>query len=158
MEENNIIQLKKDNIFRVDIVDSQGNKTGEQLQFDLEDIELPLRLAECEKRHEKNMRDLKAKILIIDKKQDTKGKILSKNEEQKIIAFNECYKKEEEALDLFLGQGGTRKLLNGRKPYLTMYNDIGEILEPIMPKLKLTTEDITRKIKEKYSKKEEDTI
>lgn len=158
MEENNIIQLKKDNIFRVDIVDSQGNKTGEQLQFDLEDIELPLRLAQCEKMHEENMRDLKAKILIIDKKQDTKGKILSKNEEQKIIAFNECYKKEEEALDLFLGQGGTRKLLNGRKPYLTMYNDIGEILEPIMPKLKLTTEDITRKIKEKYSKKEEDTI
>lgn len=156
--EENIIQLKKDNIFRADIVDSEGNKTGQQLEFDLEDIELPLRLAECQKMHEENIRDLKAKIIIIDKKEDVKGKVLSKNEEDKIRAFNECYKKEEEALDLFLGKGGTRKLLNGRKPYLSMYNDIADLLQPIIPKLKLTAQDLTAKIKEKYTMKEEDTI
>ena len=153
-----VIQLKKDNIFKVDIVDSEGNKTGEQLQFDLEDIELPLRLAKCEKMHEENLRNLKAQIVIIDKREDVKGKILSKNEEDKIKAFNECYKKEEEALDLFLGEGGTRKLLNGRKPYLTMYDDIAEIIDPLMPKLKLTSQDLAQKIKDKYKKKEEDTI
>ncbi len=56
-----------------------------------------------------------------------------------------------EALDLFLGQNGTNKLLNGRKPYYSMYEDISEILEPIMPKLKLRADDIVNKIKEKYS-------
>ena len=65
--------------------------------------------------------------------------------------LQEFYKREMEALDLFLGQNGTNKLLNGRKPYYSMYEDISEILEPIMPKLKLRADDIVNKIKEKYS-------
>ena len=32
-----------------------------------------------------------------------------------------------------------------------MYEDINEILEPIMPKLKLRADDIAKKIKDKYS-------
>ncbi len=49
------IQLKKDNIFRIGIKDIEGNDTGEHLEFDLEDIELPLRLNECEAKHRKNL-------------------------------------------------------------------------------------------------------
>jgi len=56
-----------------------------------------------------------------------------------------------EALDLFLGEGGTKKLLNGRKPYYEMYDDINDILEPILPKLQKTAEDIEDRIKQKYS-------
>ena len=58
-----------------------------------------------------------------------------------------------EALDLFLGQNGTNKLLNGRKPYYSMYEDINDMLVPILPKLKLKADDIVNKIKEKYSSK-----
>ena len=47
-----------------------------------------------------------------------------------------------EALDLFLGQNGTNKLLNGRKPYYSMYEDINDMLVPILPKLKLKADDI----------------
>lgn len=159
MEENNIIQLKKDNIFRVDIVDAEGNKTGEQIQFDLEDLDLPFKLQECEQLHEKNLKDIKAKLLIIDKKQDSKGKgLLSKNEEAKLKAINEFYKKEAEALDLFLGENGTKKMLNGRKPYIGMFGDISDSLKPVLEKLKINQEDILDKIRNKYSKKEEDVI
>jgi hypothetical protein len=48
------IQLKKDNILRIGIKDTKGNDTGEHLEFDLEDIELPLKLNESEMKHRKN--------------------------------------------------------------------------------------------------------
>lgn len=149
------IQLKKDNILRIGIKDTEGNDTGEHLEFDLEDIELPLRLNECDAKHRKNLEYLKNQFVIIDKKEDKKGKfILSWKEEEKLKALQEFYKREMEALDLFLGKNGTEKLLNGRKPYYSMYEDISEILEPIMPKLKLRADDIVDKIKQKYSNKE----
>lgn len=155
----NFVQLKKDNILRIGIKTADGVDTGEHLEFDMEDIELPLRLNQCELDHKKNLQKLQAQIVIIDKKQDRKGKqILSRNEEEKLKAFNEFYKKEMEALDLFLGEGGTLKLLNGRKPYYSMYDDISEIIEPILPLIKQRTMDITGKIKEKYSNNKSEVI
>lgn len=149
------IQLKKDNILRIGIKDTKGNDTGEHLEFDMEDIELPLRLNECEAKHRKNLEFLKSQFVIIDKKEDKKGKfILSWKEEEKLKVLQEFYKREMEALDLFLGQDGTKKLLNGRNPYYSMYEDINDMLEPILPQLKLKADDIANKIKEKYSNKE----
>lgn len=148
------IQLKKDNILRIGIKDTKGNDTGEHLEFDMEDIELPLRLNECEAKHRKNLEFLKSQFVIIDKKEDKKGKfILSWKEEEKLKVLQEFYKREMEALDLFLGQDGTKKLLNGRNPYYSMYEDINDMLEPILPQLKLKADDIANKIKEKYSNK-----
>lgn len=153
------VQLKKDNIFRVGIKDQDGNDTGEHLEFDLEDIELPLRLNECEIKHKKNIEYVKMQFTIIDKKEDKKGKyMLSWKEEEKIKVINDFYKREMEAIDLFLGENGCKKLLNGRKPYYTMYDDINEMLEPIMPKLKIRTEDIKNKIVQKYKIQETDVL
>ena len=154
-----VIQLKKDNILRIGIKDSQGNDTGEHLEFDMEDIELPLRLNQCEAQHKKNLEFLKMQFIIIDKKEDKKGKyLLSLKEEEKIKVLQEFYKREAEALDLFLGKDGTKKLLNGRNPYYSMYEDINEMLEPIMPKLQLRVENITEKIKQKYGNKKETDV
>ena len=98
-------------------------------------------------------------IMVIDKKQDKKGKqMLSWKEEEKIKAYKDFYNKEMKALDLFLGEGGTLKLLNGRKPYYSMYEDIGEIIEPIMPLIKQRTDNIISNIKEKYANKQSDVI
>lgn len=153
------IQLKKDNILRIGIRDAQGKDTGEHLEFDLEDIDLPFKLNDCEKQHREDIAELKRKFLIIDKKKDVKGKnIMSANEEAKIKALKEFYKKEEKALDLFLGDGGTRKLLNGRNPYYTMYDDISEMLEPILPKLTNNAKSIEDRIRSKYSNKKEENV
>ena len=153
------IQLKKDNILRIGIRNAEGQETGEHLEFDLEDIELPLRLNECEAKHRKNLENLKNQFIIIEKKEDKKGKfMLSWREEEKIKALQEFYKREMEALDLFLGENGTKKLLNGRKPYYSMYEDISEILEPIKPKLKTNANDIINKIKNKYNQNVENDV
>ena len=151
-EKENFIQLKKDSILRIGIKDSDGNDTGEHLEFDMEDINLALRLNECDEKHRKNLEFLRNQFIIIDKKEDKKGKkILSWKEEEKLKALKNFYIEEEKALDLFLGQGGTRKLLNGREPYYSMYEDINDMLKPILPKLKLRADDIAKKIKDKYS-------
>ena len=152
-EQENFIQLKKDNILKIGIKTFDGIATGEYLEFDLEDIDLALRLNECEKRHRNNIKNLKYQYIIIDKKQDKKGKnLVSWKEEEKLKALKKFYEEEEKALDLFLGKNSTKKILNGRKPYYSMYEDISEILEPILPKLKIRVDDITAKIEEKYSK------
>ena len=146
------IQLKKDSILRIGIKDIDGNDTGEHLEFDMEDINLALRLNECDEKHRKNLEFLRNQFIIIDKKEDKKGKkILSWKEEEKLKVLQEFYKREMEALDLFLGENGTKKLLNGRNPYYSMYEDINDILKPILPKLKLRADDIAKKIKDKYS-------
>lgn len=154
----NFIQLKKDNILRFGIKTHDGKDTGETLEFDLEDIELPLRINQCEHEHRKNLDFLQYQFVIIEKKQDKKGKyLLSWKEEEKLKVLKEFYKKEMEALDLFLGKDGTKKLLNGRNPYYSMYDVIFEELEPIMPKLQKSIEEIKNQIKAKYSKNEEET-
>ena len=146
------IQLKKDSILKIRIKDIDGNDTGEHLEFDMEDINLALRLNECDERHRKNLEFLRNQFIIIDKKEDKKGKkILSWKEEEKLKVLQEFYKREMEALDLFLGENGTKKLLNGRNPYYSMYEDVNDMLKPILPKLKLRADDIAKKIKDKYS-------
>ena len=151
-EKENFIQLKKDSILRIGIKDIDGNDTGEHLEFDLEDINLALRLNECDEKHRKNLEFLRNQFIIIDKKEDKKGKkILSWKEEEKLKVLQDFYKREMEALDLFLGENGTKKLLNGRNPYYSMYEDINDMLKPILPKLKLRADDIAKKIKDKYS-------
>ncbi len=145
------IQLKKDNVLKIGIKDSDGKDTGDFLEFDLEDIELGLKLNQCQKKHNENIQNVKRQFIIIDKKEDKKGKqLLSWKEEEKIKVLKQFYKDEADALDLFLGKNGTRKLLNGRKPYWTMYDDINEMLKPILPKLKLSMDGVVDKIKKKY--------
>lgn len=156
---DNIIRLKKRNTLRFKIETDEGIDTGEYLEFDLDDIELPLKLKQCEVEHRKNIQYLKNQFIIIDKKEDKKGKyLLSWKEEERQKAIKEFYNKEMKTLDLFLGKDGTKKLLNGKEPYYEMYNDIVDELEPIMPKLQLKAEDITKKIKEKYSNKKEEKV
>lgn len=157
--ENNFIQLKKDNILRIGIKDANGVDTGEHLEFDLEDIELPLRINEAEAKHRKNKEFVRNQFIIINKKEEKKGKfLLSWREEEKLKVLNEFYKRETEALETFLGVGAIEKILNGRKPYYSMYEDIGEMLEPIMPKLQVRADDIINKVKNKYGNIQEKDV
>lgn len=157
---DNFIQLKKDNILRLGIRTADGKETGECLEFDLEDIELPLKYQDLLEQEKKNRQNLKNNLLIIEKRQDVKGKkLMSKNEEDKIKAINEFYKKEAELLDVFLGEGGVNKLLNGRKLGWTSLEEINEIISTqIAPHLKTNMESISEKIKKKYSSKEETEV
>ena len=160
---DNFIQLKESDVLTLKIKTSDGKETGEVLTFDLEDIELPLKYQEMMEKHRKNISNINNQILIIKKRQDVKGKkLLSKNQEDEIKAINEFYTKEVEVFDMFLGENGVKKLLNGRKVGWTTLEEIGEIIEKqIAPYLKTDFDKITNKIKAKYSqatKKDEEEV
>ena len=150
--ENNFIKLNKSDLLRLDIKTNEGIDTGEFLEFDLEDIELPLKYQELIEKDKKNKEQLRNQLLIIDKRQDVKGKkLMSKNQEDKIKALNEFYKKEEEVYDMFLGENGVKKLLNGRKLGWTSLQEIDEIIATqIAPHIDIKTDKIIEKVKQKY--------
>ena len=158
---DNIIKLNKSDVLTLKIQTEDGKDTGEVLEFDLGDIELPLRYQELIEKDKKNKEYLRNQMLIIDKREDVKGKkLLSKNEEDKIKALNEFFIKEIAVYNMFLGARGVEKLLNGRKFTWTTLQEIDEIIEKqITPKLDVNMKSITDKVKEKYSqavKKSED--
>lgn len=150
--EEKVIRLNKSNVLRLAIETSEGEPTGNYLEFDLEDIELPLIYQEMLDEDKKNKEWLKDRITIIERKQDVKGKkLMSKNEEDKIKALNEFYKKEVEILDKFLGKGGVEKLLNGRKLGWTILDEIDELIsKQVAPHLDLSMDSIKDKIKDRY--------
>ena len=154
------IRLKDDDTLKLEIVDSNGVSTGDYLEFQLEDIELPFKYQEIVERLKKSRQNLKNQFSIIEKKQDHKGKkLMSSNEEEKLKALNNFYKEQVEIYNVFLGENGVQKLLNGRKLRWTTLSEIDELIEKqIAPQLDLTMKDITKKIKSKYSNKKEDNV
>jgi hypothetical protein len=160
--EENIIQLKQNtDLLTLHIRDAEGNDTGEYLQFNLADIELPLRYQDIMEEEKKNRANLKNQFIIIEKKQDHKGKkLFSANEEAKIKALRNFYRREVEIYNMFLGENGVQKLLNGREIGWDTLKEIDEIIEKaILPKLEINADSIKNKIINKYSKKKsEDTI
>ncbi len=151
---DNIIKLNNDDRLRLDIVTADGEKTGEYLVFDLEDIELPLKYATMIEEERKNRNWLKNQEVILSKKQDTKNKkdYLSKNELERIKIYNEFYKREIEIYNEFLGENGVEKLLHGRKMGWTRLKEINDIISKyVLPKLKIKKENIINKIESMYS-------
>lgn len=158
----NSIQFKRDNVLKLKLKNEIGEDTGEYLEFDLEDIELPLRYQKMIEEHKKNLNSLKNQLHIISKKEDHSGKkYLSSNQEAEITALNEFYKKEIKIMDLLLGEGKTEIILKKvmrRNPYLTMFNDIIDSLEQVSDLFNLGYNSIEEKIKMKYSIVEDNTL
>ena len=144
------VKLKGSNILEIGIQDYKGNPTGEVLTFDIEDIETAEKYNACAEKHNDNVQKFKFDIAVIEKKQDVKakGSLMTENEKAKLKRIKQFYKDEMEALDLFLGEGGTMKLLAGRKPYISMYDDISEALEKdVLPHLKTNYTSLVDRIK-----------
>lgn len=153
------IQLSESDTLKLKIKDVNGNYTGEMLEFDLEDIELLLRYQEMIEKDKKNHEWLRNQMLIIDRRQDVKGKkLLTKNEEDKLKAVRDFFNREIECYNMFLGDRGVEKLLNGRRIGWETLEEINTIIkEQIAPKLDLKMENLTDKIKKKYSTKIKDS-
>lgn len=156
------IKLKKSTgIITIKLEDENGNDTGETLVFDIEDVNTALNYQESIELHKKNLNYLKQTLIIIDKKEDHKGKkILSSNEEEKLKAMKKFYEDDMKALDIFIGEGKTQTILNimGRNPYYSMYDDIFELLKQVTPLLENGYKDFEKRVKEKYTLKKEENV
>lgn len=157
---NNEIKLSKSNVLRLKIVTDTGEDTKNELVFDLEDIELSLRYQDMIERDKKNRDWLQKEFVIINKRQDVKGKkLLSKNEEDKLKAIKKFCDEEVKVYNMFLGENGVQKLLNGRKLGWTSLQEIDEIItKQIVPYFDKTAQDIEKKIIEKYKIEKEEVI
>ena len=150
---DNYIQLKKKDILRFGIRDENGKETGEYLEFNLKDIELPLKYQELLEKDKKNREWARNQIAIINKRQDVQGKkLLTKNQEDEIKVIIDFFKKETEIYNMFLGENGVQKILNGRKFEWDTLEEIDEIIDKIIaPKLQITKDKLKQQIIEKYN-------
>lgn len=160
---DNTIQLKKKDIVKFKIVDEDGKETGEWLEFDLGDIELPFRWQEFGEQSKLNKANLRNKFLVINKKQDHKGKkLMSSNEEERFRAMKEFVEKQVKTYNLFLGENGVQKLLCGRSLSWDTLEEINNIINDVIaPKLDLSFNNMMERIQEKYSnttEKEENVL
>lgn len=154
MEEKKYITLPEStNILKLYIKTKDGKETGEYLEFNLKDIELLDIYQKCIDETQKNRSWITNQFAIIDKKQDftKKGEILSNNEKEKYYAIKKYYQMQKETYDLFLGKGGTDKLLYGRKLEWETLIEIETIIkEQIAPHFDITMDNIANEIKSKY--------
>jgi len=164
--QDNVIQIKnRKDIFKLGLIDEEGKKIVDKngnevfLEFDLSDVELSLKYKKSIDLMNRAKRNLKMQFIMIDKKKDNKRRnMISTNEEAKVKAIKQFYKDMEEAMDLFLGKGGTQKYLNGRNYYWEVFDDIVESLEPHLSKMKMTANKMTERIKEKYKVTESEVL
>ena len=71
--QENYVQLKNENVVRFAIKDMDGKDTGEYLEFDLEDIEIPLRYQDMLE-EDKNKSEIKSNIIPENNIKDLKVK------------------------------------------------------------------------------------
>ena len=154
---DNYIQLKKDvNTIRFGIRDENGNDTGNFLEFNLTRVDLLEKYQRMLEEDKKNRTDANNKLIILSKKQDHKGKkLLSYKEEEEIRIKREFMQKEVQIYNMFLGENGVEKILNGRELTWFTLNEIDEIIEKVIyPKLEISAKNIKNEIMSKYSSKD----
>ena len=149
MEQEKTIHLKKDNILRLYIEKEDGTKTGEYLEFDLDDLEIFERFEEIEKEDKKIRDTLKGKLIVIEKQEDT-----PKKQKDFIKAEKEFFKAETQLFNKFLGDNGVEKLLYGRKLGWTTLGELNKIVEEqIQPLLKQNARNFKDIMKDLYGSK-----
>ena len=146
-------------IERKDIYTIEVNDKGETIEFDLVDIELPFKADRAFREVNRIENELKAKLVIIDKKQDhpIKGASMTANEEARLNAYRQAFIDMRVAMDTFLGDGACQKIFGDRN-YLEMYTDLAEALAPHMEKMQLNSEGIRKRIKDKYGKQDDGVL
>lgn len=146
------IRVEKKNIYTIEVNDS-----GDTIEFDLEDIGLNFKLLKALREIDRIQDYMKKELYIIDKRQDVKGKYLSKNEEDTLRLWDKCFKDMRNAMDTFLGAGACNKIFGDRN-YIEMFDDLMDQLKPHLEKMKISYNDIKKRIENKYSSKNEKVI
>lgn len=161
LEDNNnsvsSISVKRKDIYTIKINDENGNYTGQNLEFNLGDIDLTLKLNSAIEEIDRIKNNIKMQEVIIKKRQDEPGKYLSKNEKDLHILYSNGFKDMRKAMDNFLGKDGCQKVF-GDINYIEMFDDLIEMLNPEFNKMGLNMESMKKRIKNKYSNKKENVI
>lgn len=143
------IRIKSESLYEIEV-----NDNGDVITFDLDDIELPLKIDKC-------IRKLKNLALEITKKEkeihnrpdfkENEDDLMTVNERELAEIVYDTYVKSRAIMDELLGDGACQKIF-GNANYSTMFDDLLEALEPHFTKMKAKQENVKDRIKAKYSK------
>jgi len=145
-------RIEKKDIYQIEV-----NDKGEYIEFDLLDLSLKFKCLEALEKIEKIKKNALTQEKAINKRQDVKGKYLTKNQEDILELYKKTFKEMREAMDLFLGHGACQKIF-GNRNYIEMFDDLFEQLEPHLKKIDISMESINKRIAEKYSKNKKNVI
>lgn len=147
MEMEKVI-YKKEGIKRI-----QVNEQGDYIEFDLMDIELPLKVDNTRKELIRQNNIYKNRCQAIEKQYKDNQNLLIVNLYKAEIDFcNKC----REVLDKLLGEGACKKIFGDTNRY-GMFDDYFEQLEEVFNKLEIDIDAIKDKLINKY-KKNKDVI
>ena len=155
----NTISLDQDETLEFEITDKDGNLTGDIIEFNMNDISLPLRYRNLFFKIRENRSNFKKESIIIKKRQDVKDKEdpLSKNEVDLLKLNEEYINKEVELYNEFLGENGVQKLLCGKPVGWTTLDKIDSLISnKILPELSKHTKSLEDMIKNKYGKEKDE--
>lgn len=149
----NYITIPEDDILILPIRTKDGKDTGESLTFDLGDVELYDKLKKLVEEDKKNKKNFQEKSHIIEKKYNKNNKNeLNKFQDEMIEATKIFLKKEENVYNMFLGENGVKKLLNGRNITWDSLLKVDEIInKQIVPYINKGITDMKERMKNKYA-------
>ncbi len=141
------IRIKKDDVYKIEV-----NDNGDYIEFDLLDIELPIKAMNLAKNYKRLYENHSKKIFAINKEYlNNKELLFRKKYEADKYFFAECRK----AFDNFLGEGACQKIF-GDTNRIIMFNELLEQLEPHFEKMQINVEKIKENLINKYSNSNED--
>lgn len=153
------IRVKNKNVYELEV-----NDKGETIVFDLSDITLPRKLGDAYKKIGEIQNNLKAQILIIEKRKESKKKnsLLTNNQLAITAAWEKAYADMRNAMDLFLGEGGCQKIF-GDSNYVEMFDDLFEALsekkddgKSVFDHLKVANDKYISQLEQKYGQMKKD--
>lgn len=134
------LRVEKDNVYRIEV-----NDKGEYIEFDLLDIELPIKLINASEELEKQKAIHKQKDEELKKENlDPKESVLKQYKIDK-----EFCQTMRNILDNLFGEGASQKIF-GNANRITMFDDFFAQLEPHLDKIIIDVEQIKKDLIEKY--------
>lgn len=134
------LRVEKENVYKIEV-----NDKGEYIEFDLLDIELPIKLINASEELEKQKAIHEQKVEEL-KKENLKPK---ENMLKQYEIDKEFCQTMRNVLDNLFGEGASQKIF-GDTNRITMFNDFFTQLEPHLDKIIINVEQVKKDLIEKY--------
>lgn len=134
------LRVEKDNVYKIEV-----NDKGECIEFDLLDIELPIKLINASEELKKQKRIYNGKIKSLNKQENNPKNLMLKQYE----LDKEFCQTMRKVLDSFLGENACQKIF-GNTNRIGMFDDFFIQLEPHLDKIAINVEKIKENLLEKY--------
>lgn len=154
MSENKIrVHRNEDDFYRINISDD-----GDEIVFDLQDIDLPIRIRSCIDRLTKLDQSMREKIIVINNKYNNQPNSDDRKTAETLEVYRQYFADARSLMDDMVGKKGAMDIIFGPTNYIEMFDDLFEALEPHFKAMNLSVEGLVERLKKKYGKKDENVL